>query len=76
MEIYFYRIAGMTKDIWFTNSNGVVILDWCLENNVRYKIDYYDGFRTGIILDDDKDKVYFELKWGGIAPTRVEDYID
>lgn len=74
MEIFFYRLAG-GGDRWFTNFNGAVLYEWCFENNVKYKTDYYDGFKTGIILLEEKDKVYFQLRWGN-TPRTLEDYID
>lgn len=76
MDIFFYRLAGVTKDVWYTNFNGVVLAEWCSEHNIKYKTDYYDGFRIGIILEDEKDKVYFQLRWGQTSPGRLEDYID
>lgn len=74
MEIFFYRLLG-TGDKWFTNFNGAVISEWCAEHDVKFKIDYYDGVKTGIILSEDKDKVYFQLRWGD-TPKILEDYID
>lgn len=76
MEIFFYKYSPYPNDIWFTNFNGVVVAEWCAEHNVKYKIYNYDGFRTGIKLLEDKDKVYFELRWGGTPSNRIEDYID
>jgi hypothetical protein len=76
MDIYFYRIAGFSKpNLWFCNWNGVAINEWCHNNGVKYKIEYFDGFKTGIILLEDKDKVYFQLRWGN-TPRTFEDYID
>ena len=74
MEIFFYRLAG-TGDRWFTNFSGVVLSEWCNQHNVKYKTDYYDGSKTGIVLLEEKDKVYFQLRWGD-TPRILEDYID
>lgn len=74
MEIYFYKILGDPKH-WYTNYNGVVLAEWCLEHSIKYKQDYFDGFKTGIILLDEKDEIYFHLRWGGEAKPYT-DYID
>jgi hypothetical protein len=76
MEIFFYKMHTSPPNIWYTNFNGVVIAEWCAEHNVRYRISDYNGVRTGIILEDEKDRVYFELRWGGKPPRIIEDYID
>lgn len=75
MEMFFYRIAG-SGDRWFTNFNGVILSEWCSQHNIKYKIDYFDGYKTGIILEDEKDQVYFHLRWGGKPYPKYEDYID
>ncbi len=75
MDMFFYRLSGAKKDIWYTNFNGAVLSEWCAERSIKYKTDYYDGFRIGIILADEKDKVFFELVWGGTTPGKIEDYI-
>jgi hypothetical protein len=76
MEIYFYKMPATPPNVWFTNFNGVVISEWCAEHNIRYKMYSFNGFSTGIVLEDEKDRVYFELRWGGKPPTHIEDYID
>ena len=75
MEIYFYKIAGDPKKLWYTNYNGVVLSEWCFEHNIKYKLEYFDGFKTGITLLDEKDETYFHLRWGG-KPRPYMDYID
>jgi hypothetical protein len=70
MDMYFYRLAGFkNKEIWFTNFSGVTLVDWFHEHNIKYKTEYFDGFETGIVLLEDKDRVYFHLRWG--CPPRT-----
>lgn len=77
MEIYFYRLSNYhNKELWFTNFNGVAISEWCHNNGIKYKTEYCDGFKTGIILFEDKDKVYFHLRWGDTPTNSYKDYID
>lgn len=74
MEIYFYRILGDPRR-WYTNYNGIVLVEWMAEHGIKYRQDYYDGTKTGIQLLDEKDELYFHLRWGGKARPYWE-YID
>lgn len=64
MEIEFYRLHGWQKDIWFTDINGVVLTDWAVENDIKFLIEHHLPGRLGIVLSE-KDRVMFELRWGG-----------
>lgn len=74
-DIFFYKMYNHNT-CWFCNERADVISTWCKNNDVMYRIEFYDGFRYGIILLEDKDKVYFQLRWGNGAPAMIEDYID
>ena len=73
MEIEFYRLKGYEKDLWFADINPVVLSEWALENNVKFKIQYNLSDRVGFIIEE-KDKVMFELFWG--ANIRRSDFND
>ena len=64
MEIEFYRLHGWQKEMWFTDVNGVVLTDWAVENSIDFIIKCRLPGRVGIILSE-KDKILFELRWGG-----------
>ncbi len=73
-DIFFYKLSGFSRpNLWFTNWNGVAINEWCHEHGIKYKTEYFDGFKTGILLLDEKDQTYFYLRWGG-KPSRGTPY--